>query len=120
MATATVRDRQPMTLTGSIYMSRHSLPLAERLRHGLASAMLSAAALAAPSADAASPQQPSVAQIPSNTSRPAARGQASSPQRVTAPQATPSPKPKPKGGSKGSVPVDGGCGAHEGGCGPSR
>jgi hypothetical protein len=122
MATASARDRQSMTLTGSICMSRRSLPLAERLRHGLASAMLSAAALAAPSADAASPLQPSVAQIPSNTSRPAARSQASTPQRVTAPPASPSPKPKPKpkGGSKGMAPVAAGCGAHEGGCGPSR
>lgn len=101
-------------------MSRRSLPLAERLRHGLASAILSAAALAAPSAEAASPQQPRVAQSPDTPSRPAARGQASTPQRVTAPHASPSPRPKPKGGSTGSAPVAGGCGAHEGGCGPSR
>jgi hypothetical protein len=120
MPTATVPNWQSETLTGSICMSRRSLPLAERLRHGLASAVLSAAALAAPSADAASPQQASVAQSPSNSSRPAARGQASTPQRITAPPASPSPKPKPKGGNKGSAPVAAGCGAHEGGCGPSR
>ena len=101
-------------------MSRRSISLAERLSQGLASAVISAAALATPAADAASPQQPRMAQSPGNGSRPAARDQGSTSQRVTRPQASPSPKPKPKGGSKGSPPVAAGCGAHEGGCGPSR
>ena len=39
-------------------MPRPSLPLVERLRHGLASAVLSAAAVAAPAAEAAVPPQP--------------------------------------------------------------
>lgn len=101
-------------------MYRRTVPLAVRLSQGLASTMLSAAALVAPSADAASPQRPGVAQSPSNANRPAARGQTSTPEQVTAPTASPSPKPKPRGDSKGSAPVTAGCGAHEGGCGPSR
>jgi hypothetical protein len=80
-----------------IRMSRRSIPLAERLRHGLASAVLSAAALAVPSAEAAPPAVP------------APRGQAATPPKTSAPKPSPSPKAKSDG-----------CGAHDGGCGPSR
>lgn len=100
-------------------MSRRSIPLAERLRHGLASAVLSAAALSAPSAEAASPQQPRLAQSQGNASRPAARGQTSTPTTTVAPQSSRSAKPKPVGG-KGAAPAGAGCGAHDGGCGASR
>lgn len=101
-------------------MSPDSLPLVERLRHGLASAVLSAAALTAPSADAASAQQPRLAQSPASTSRPATPRQPSTPQQVKPPKSSASVKPKTPGGGKGSSPAAAGCGAHDGGCGPSR
>lgn len=111
-------------------MTRRSLPLAERLRQGLASAVLSAAALAAPSADAATPQQQDVAQSLGNASRPAVRGQASKPPqskppqttspKTAAPKAAPAAKPKSTTGGKTSPAAAAGCGAHDGGCGPSR
>lgn len=101
-------------------MSPHSLPLVERLRHGLASAVLTAAALAAPSADAASAQQPRLAQSPASTSRPATPRQPSTAQQGKPPKSTASVKPKTPGGGKGSSPAAAGCGAHDGGCGPSR
>ncbi len=109
-----------VSLFRSIRMSHRSLPLVERLRHGLASAVLSAAALAAPPADAASPQQPMLALSPGHPSRPAARGQHSTAPQPTPPKAAPSAKAKPTAGAKASAPAPAGCGAHDGGCGPSR
>lgn len=99
-------------------MSRQSIPLVERLRHGLASAVLSAAALAAPSAEAAAPQEPRVAQSQGSASRPAARGQASTPPPTAAPKASSSTRGKPVGSGKGSAPAAAGCGAHDGGAAP--
>jgi hypothetical protein len=100
-------------------MTRRSIPLVERLSHGLASAVLSAAALAAPAAEAASPAEPRLAQSQGGASRPAARSAAIATPKTTGAQRPPSAKTKPSGGSKGSAPA-GGCGASEGGCGPSR
>ena len=105
-------------------MRRRSIPLAERLRYGLASAVLSAASLAAPAADAASPQQPRFAERPGSSSKPVARVPVStSPQskavKTTPPKPSPSAKAKPLGAGTGA-PAAAGCGAHDGGCGPSR
>ena len=72
-------------------MPRRSLLLVERLRHGLASAAISAAALAVPSAEAAAPPERQLAQSQSSTSRPAARGKAT---KTTKPPAKPSSSPE--------------------------
>jgi hypothetical protein len=100
-------------------MTRRSIPLVERLSHGLASAMLSAAALAAPYAEAASPVEPRLAQSLGGASRPAARSPAVASPKTTGAQPSSSARTKASGGSKESAPA-GGCGAAEGGCGPSR
>lgn len=128
-------------------MTRSSLPLAERLRVGLASAMVSAAALTLPAAEAAAVTDPLLIQSPgtgggSSTTHlastlPGAASPKAAPAKPvsskTAPAKTASPtaaspqskaakasagaKAKPAAG-KGAAA--GGCGAHEGGCGPSR
>jgi hypothetical protein len=90
-------------------MPRRSLLLVERLRHGLASAAISAAALAVPSAEAATPPGLQLAQSQGGTSRPAARGKATKPSKPTVKPSSPPAKEKPSG-----------CGAHEGGCGASH
>jgi len=101
-------------------MSRLPIPLVERLRQGLASAVISAAALSTPLADAASPQQPKLAESPASASRPAARGQAATPHQTKPLKQSPSAKPKTQSGGKGASSAAAGCGAHDGGCGPSR
>ncbi len=100
-------------------MTRRSIPLAERLSHGLASAVLSAAALAVPSAEAAPPAEPRLAQSQGGASRPAVRRQASGAPITSGAQPSVSTKAKPVAGAKGAATVAG-CGASEGGCGPSR
>ncbi len=94
-------------------MTRRALPLGERLRQGLASAVITAVALASPSAGVADPS--------------ATRGLASAGTKPPAPK-TAAPKPAapkttaPKAaGPKTTTPKPAhGCGAHDGGCGPSR
>jgi hypothetical protein len=94
-------------------MTRRALPLGERLRQGLASAVITAAALASPSAGVADPS--------------ATRSLASAGTKPPAPK-TAAPKPAapkttaPKtAGPKTTTPKPAhGCGAHDGGCGPSR
>lgn len=100
-------------------MTRSSIPLVERLSHGLASAVLSAAALAAPSTEAASPVELWLAQSQGGARPPAARTQVNRPTKAQGAQPSSATKPKPHVETKGSVSV-GGCGASEGGCGPSR
>ena len=96
-------------------MSHTTGRLADRLRQGLATAVLSAAALAVPAAEATGERQGQLAQNSGGTVKPAARSK-------TAPATKP---PAAAAGSKSSAPAakpapSGGCGAHEGGCGPSR
>jgi hypothetical protein len=62
-------------------MTRHSISLVEHLRHGLASAVLSAAALAAPTAEAIAPQLSMSARFQGGTNRPSARSQGATPAR---------------------------------------
>jgi hypothetical protein len=100
-------------------MTRRSIPLVERLSHGLASAVLSAAALAAPAAEAASPAEPRLAQSQGGARRPAPRSPVIASPKTTGTQPSSSARTKPSGGSKGEATA-GGCGASEGGCGPSR
>jgi len=128
-------------------MTRSSLPLAERLRVGLASAVVSAASLTLPAAEAAGVTEPLLIQSPGTGGGPFTTHQAStqpgaaspktaqakpapskaapaktaSPSAASPPskaaKASPGTKAKPAAG-KGAAA--GGCGAHEGGCGPSR
>lgn len=100
-------------------MTRRSIPLVERLSHGLASAVLSAGALALPAAEVASPAEPRLAQSQGATSRSAPRRQGSGSPTSTGAQPSSAAKPKPSAGTKGSASVAG-CGASDGGCGPSR
>ena len=101
-------------------MTRHSIALVDHLRHGLASAVLSAAALAAPAAEAIAPQLPMAARNQGGINRPSARGQGTTPATTTAPKPSPSTRAKPQGPAQRSPSAAAGCGAHEGGCGPSR
>ena len=101
-------------------MTRHSISLVEHLRHGLASAVLSAAALAAPTAEAIAPQLSMSARFQGGTNRPSARSRGATPATTTAPKPSPSTKAKPQGPAQRSSAATAGCGAHEGGCGPSR
>lgn len=96
-------------------MSHPSARLAERLRQGLATAVLSAAALTVPAADAGAGREVRLAQsagattgtTPRSKTQPA--GQKASTTSAAKGQA-----------SSGNHQHSGGCGAHEGGCGPSR
>jgi hypothetical protein len=99
-------------------MNRRSIPLVERLSHGLASAVLSAAALAVPSVEAASPDKPGLTQSPGGASRLAAPGKATKTPKTSGPRRFTSPVAKPAAGGEAQAP--GGCGASDGGCGPSR
>ncbi len=84
------------------------MPLVERLRQGLSGAVLSAAALAAPTDVAAAPGEPRLVKGQGTLSRPAKTTST----KPTAPKAT--------APAKGTAPAAAGCGAHDGGCGPSR
>jgi hypothetical protein len=89
--------------------------LSERLRQGLASAVISAAAISVatvadtPDLNAQLAQQSGGSAKPSGAARPAAR--------VKPTSATVTRKPISTSGKAASA---GGCGATEGGCGPSR
>lgn len=96
-------------------MSHPSARLAERLRQGLATAVLSAAALTVPAAEAAAEREVRLAQSTGGTTRPAPRTKPS-PAGKAAPT-TPAGQGK---APSGKPTQSGGCGAHEGGCGPSH
>lgn len=89
--------------------------LAERLRQGLATAVLSAAALTVPAAEAGAERELRLAQNAGAATSPTPRGKASSAGKK-APTTPPAKGQAPAGNQQHS----GGCGAHEGGCGPSR
>lgn len=95
------------------------MPLAERLRHGLASAVLSTMALVPSAAEAGAPKQPLLAQSQGSATPPAKNRQTPSKTKPTAPKLAPAATAKPPAG-KGSAPTAAGCGAHDGGCGPAR
>lgn len=118
-------------------MPHRSISLAERLSQGLASAVLTAAALAVPTAEAAAPAESRLAQNPgaasqttarepaapsdrnrsANSRRAAVRGPSGGSPTTTSPS---SAGAKAKPASTGKAAPAAGCGAHEGGCGPSR
>jgi hypothetical protein len=99
----------------SASMSHPSARLAERLRQGLATAVLSAAALTVPAAEAAAEREIRLAQSAGAATSP-------TPRSKTQPAGKKAPTtPAAKGqASSGNHQHSGGCGAHEGGCGPSR
>jgi hypothetical protein len=99
-------------------MTRRALPLGERLRQGLASAVITAAALASPSAGVADPSA-TRSLASAGTKPPAPKTAAPKPAapKTTAPKTT---APKTAGPKTTTPKPAHGCGAHDGGCGPSR